>query len=805
MSPRLFLTGALFTAVFAPGCLLAEVELPPIIGSNMVVQAGEPLNFWGWAEVGEQVTISQNGSVLASAEGQGKATPWRVQLPAQKAGAVADITVAGKNTIALTNLLAGENWLCSGQSNMVMTLKKGPWCGWGGVVDADKEIAAAKDAQIRFFVVSGSKQGRTEGSWRVLSPETALEISGVAYFFARRIRAELNAPVGLIISAVGGTAIEPWTPARGLKGDPEIEALQTRLAASQKEYGAKIAADEKLNAEWKKKAAEARAKGEPQPALPEFQTPSKVRAAINNLNGINSIGGLYESKIRPLAPFNLRGAIWYQGESNARRGEIYAGTLQRMIQSWREDWGKPFPFITVALAGAGKAEAWDDGLGSFAMIREGQVKAADLVAGVGVISAADLGQVIHPPNKQDVGLRAALWALRNVYGRSLVCEGPRLSAVHFEAGKAVVTVTGEKDGLMLKSPAGFELAGEDRKFVAATAELKDGCIVVTAPGVSTSVALRYAFLNFPTCTVYNGAGLPALPFRSDSWPITPATSDGQPPASAPDTVANAATPSGAVPTATLLKWDNDKIDLWNGFVRHNLIIDGRKAWVVEPKKALPGNPWTWCMKFPDKYTAQTGVLALLDKGFFHLYIDIGNEYGSPNSLKHFDSFYAAFSQKGLAKKGTLVALSRGGLDAYGWTRDNTDKVLCIYADAPVCDFKSWPAGKGKSLGSSPKDWAKLPAAYGFKDEAEALAWTKNPIDTLEPIAKAQIPLIHVVGDLDTGVPVAENTAILEQRYQTLGGKITVIHKPTVGHNPHGLEDPTPVVDLILNYTQSALK
>ena len=175
------------------------------------------------------------------------------------------------------------------------------------------------------------------------------------------------------------------------------------------------------------------------------------------------------------------------------------------------------------------------------------------------------------------------------------------------------------------------------------------------------------------------------------------------------------------------------------------------------------------------------------------------------ALKHFDVFYAAFSQKGLAKKGTLVALSRGGLDAYGWTRDNTDKVLCIYADAPVCDFKSWPAGKGKSLGHSPKDWAKLPAAYGFKDESEALAWTKNPIDMLEPIAKAQIPLIHVVGDLDTGVPVAENTAILEQRYLALGGKITVIHKPTVGHNPHGLEDPTPVVDLILNYTQSALK
>lgn len=515
------LTGALFAAIVAPVCLQAEVELPAIIGSNMVVQAGEPLNFWGWAEVGEKVTIAQNGSILANAEGKGKATPWRVQLPAQKAGAIADITVAGKNTITLNNLLAGENWLCSGQSNMGMTLKKGPWCGWGGVVDADKEIAAAKDAQIRFFVVSGSKQGRTEGSWRLLSPETAPEISGVAYFFARRLRTELNAPVGLIISAVGGTAIELWTPARALKAEPEFEALQTRLVALKKEYGAKLSADEKLNAEWKKKATEARAKGEPQPALPEFQTPSKVRTFISNFNGINSIGGLYDSKIHPLAPFNLRGAIWYQGESNARRGEIYAGTLQRLIQGWREDWGKPFPFITVALAGFGKAEVCNDNPGSFAMIREGQVKVTDLIAGVGVISAVDLGQAanIHPSNKQDVGLRAALWALRNVYSRSLVCEGPRLAKVNFEAGKAVVAVTGEKDGLLLKSPAGFELAGEDRKFVAAKAELKDGSIVVTSPGVSTPVALRYAFLNFPTCTVYNGAGLPALPFRTDRWTV----------------------------------------------------------------------------------------------------------------------------------------------------------------------------------------------------------------------------------------------------------------------------------------------
>ena len=286
-------------------------------------------------------------------------------------------------------------------------------------------------------------------------------------------------------------------------------------------------------------------------------------------------------------------------------------------------------------------------------------------------------------------------------------------------------------------------------------------------------------------------------------PLACAAEDGTKAAPA---VSSPAAPSAtpvAVPTVTLLKWDNDKIDLWHGFVRHNLTIDGCQAWVVEPKKALPGNPWTWCMKFPDAFTPGTGVLQLLDKGFFHLYMNIGYANGAPASLKHLDAFYAAFTQKGLAKKGTLVGLSRGGLDAYGWAPANTDKVLCIYGDAPVCDFKSWPAGKGKGSGS-PKDWASLLTSYGFKDEAEALAWQKNPIDSLAPLAKAKIPLVHVVGDVDTTVPVAENTAILEERYKALGGEITVFHKPNVNHHPHGLDDPKPVVDLILKYTEKSV-
>ena len=253
------------------------------------------------------------------------------------------------------------------------------------------------------------------------------------------------------------------------------------------------------------------------------------------------------------------------------------------------------------------------------------------------------------------------------------------------------------------------------------------------------------------------------------------------------------------PAATILSWPDDTIDTWKGHVRHTITIDGCKAWVVEPKKPLPGNPWTWVMEFPNAFTDRTGVPQLLEKGFFHVHIQVGNTFGCPAAVKHFDALYAAITAKGLAKKGTLIGLSRGGLYAYNWASQNPDKVVCVYGDAPVCDFKSWPGGKGKGKGS-PGDWKALIKCYGFKDEAEALAWPKNPVDSLEPLAKAGIPLIHVVGDVDDVVPVAENTAIVEQRYKALGGTITVIHKPAVSHHPHGLDDTKDLVEMILRYT-----
>jgi pimeloyl-ACP methyl ester carboxylesterase len=243
----------------------------------------------------------------------------------------------------------------------------------------------------------------------------------------------------------------------------------------------------------------------------------------------------------------------------------------------------------------------------------------------------------------------------------------------------------------------------------------------------------------------------------------------------------------------------ESVDQWHGHTRRHFTVDGCPAWIVEPKQPLPGKQWVWCMEFPDAFADRCAAPQLLAAGFHHLHIKVGNTFGSPAALRRFDAFYEVVAKAGLAKRGTLIGLSRGGLYAYRWAAEHPDRVNVIYGDAPVSDFKSWPGGKGKGKGS-PADWAALVQCYGFKDETEALAYPGNPIDRLDPLARAKIAIIHVVGDADDVVPVAENTAIVEERYRKLGGEIRVIHKPGVGHHPHGLEDCSAVVDWVKAHT-----
>jgi len=239
---------------------------------------------------------------------------------------------------------------------------------------------------------------------------------------------------------------------------------------------------------------------------------------------------------------------------------------------------------------------------------------------------------------------------------------------------------------------------------------------------------------------------------------------------------------------------------WNGFVRHDFEVDGKPVLVVCPGTPTAGRPWVWHGEFFGHKPAPD--IALLHKGFHLVYMSVPDLLGSPTAVKHWNTLYEKLTRTYLlSKKPALVGLSRGGLYCYNWAIANPDKVSCIYGDAPVCDFKSWPGGQGKGPGS-PRDWKLVFETFGFPDEAAALAYPGNPVDNLASLAEAKVPLLHIYGDADEVVPWEENTGLIAERYKALGGEITLIAKPGVGHHPHGLEDSTPIVEFIERHATS---
>jgi pimeloyl-ACP methyl ester carboxylesterase len=264
--------------------------------------------------------------------------------------------------------------------------------------------------------------------------------------------------------------------------------------------------------------------------------------------------------------------------------------------------------------------------------------------------------------------------------------------------------------------------------------------------------------------------------------------------------ASAAAPPGvpAESRAPDLSFPEAHSDQWQGFKRHHFRVGGAGAWIAEPEFPLPGNPWVWCMEFPDAFPERCGAPDLLREGFYYAHLKVGDTYGAPAVMGAMRAFYEEMTRRGLSRKLVLAGISRGGLYAGRFAAEKPESVSVIYGDAPVCDIKSWPAGRGSGRGS-PEDWAKLKAIYGFSTDAEALAYDGNPVDTLEPLAAAGVALVFVVGDDDDEVPPSENALLVEERYRLLGGTVRVIRKPGAGHHPHGLDNPRPVVDFILQH------
>jgi len=497
----------LLVGVLATGAVQAEVRLPALIGDNMVLQRGLPLKIWGWADAGEKVTVTlKDQKVEATANDKGQ---WLATLqPIADAGGPLEMTIAGKNALTLKNILVGEVWVCSGQSNMQMSIN--------GVKNAAEEMAAATYPNIRLFrvpnITSQVPLDDVKSSWQECSPQTIPGFTAVGYFFGRDLHKALNVPVGLIASSWGGTCAEAWSTVESLKADKDFDQQFANWDKMIADYPQNLEKWKAAVEEWKKTAATAKAEGKPIPRQP---------GAPNGPDSPNRPGNLYQGMIAPLVNYAIRGAIWYQGESNAGRAYMYRKLLPLMIADWRKAWGLDFDFYIVSLANfmarkdAPAESAW-------AELREAQSMTAELPHN-GLAVIIDVGEAadIHPRDKQTVGYRLALQAQGHTYGMDVACCSPRYVGMSIEGNKIRVRFEhtyGElvsKDSKFLR---GFAIAGADKKFHFASAHIKGDTVVVHSRHVKQPVAVRYAWAENPKCNLYNKAGLPADPFRTDDWP-----------------------------------------------------------------------------------------------------------------------------------------------------------------------------------------------------------------------------------------------------------------------------------------------
>jgi sialate O-acetylesterase len=498
----------------------ADVRLPAIISDHMVLLSDAKANVWGWADAGEKVTVKLGDStVSATADDKGR---WSAKLEGLKPGVVGDMTIAGKNTLTVKNVAAGEVWLASGQSNMEWTVSKAK--------GAPEEIAACKFPDIRVFTVE--KKGSVKpledaaGKWEIGSPENAGRFSAVGYFFSRELHQKLKVPVGLVHSSWGGTPVETWIPESGMRVNP---AFSEHWRKKQEDYPAKKSAHEAAMKRHAAAVEKAKAEG--------VKPPNPPRAPDGPDALYSAPSGLFNGMIAPLAPYTIRGAIWYQGESNAglaNRGnmELYGQLFPTMILAWRYEFSRAqgvsrdeseFPFLFVQLANFHPRR--DEPSDSYwAQIREAQFGALE-VPRTGMAVAIDIGEAsdIHPKNKQEVGRRLALSALAQVYFHEMEFSGPLFGGMQIEDSRIRLNFSNanglkSRDGGPIK---GFAVAGEDKKFVWADAVLEGDHVVVASPMVKAPVAVRYGWADNPDCNLVNSAGLPASPFRSDRWPQSP--------------------------------------------------------------------------------------------------------------------------------------------------------------------------------------------------------------------------------------------------------------------------------------------
>jgi len=540
---RLFALFALFVASYPFSAARADVKLPAFFSDHMVLQRDIPAPVWGTAAPGEKVAVAFAGqSVATTADASGR---WQIKLAPLPANATAQVlTIRGTNTVTVNDVLVGDVWLASGQSNMDSPLSSG---------SAAQALPEATDPLIRFFKVTKSvaatPQSDVKGKWELSTPVTAKNFSAVAYFFAKEIRRTQNVPVAVFNDAWGGTPIKTWMNVESLRSSSspvlaktlaewEKALAQHRSVKDKPELMTAYYGDMKdweTNVQPRIKAAKAAGKPAPADARPEPVQPDPI-AMPSSSKRPNTPTISYNAMIAPLAPYGIRGVLWYQGEADASRGLEYRELFPALIQGWRTVWGQgDLPFLFVQLPSNGKdtvpVAAQSN---TIPWLREAQARSLALPA-TGMAVTLDIGNPadVHPDNKIHTGQRLALVARETVYGEKITGTSP-LYRDHTVSGGAIrIRFTNTGGGLVIGEapwrPAGaeawpkdklvgFYIAGEDRKWVDASARIEGDAVIVSAPSVTAPVAVRYGWASSPPVNLSNKEGLPAAPFRTDDWP-----------------------------------------------------------------------------------------------------------------------------------------------------------------------------------------------------------------------------------------------------------------------------------------------
>jgi sialate O-acetylesterase len=487
----------------------AEVRPHALISDGMVLQRGMKAPIWGTADEGEQVTVQFQGQEIVTTAKEGK---WSVNLENLKTGGPFPMKIKGKKTIEFKNVLVGDVWIASGQSNMEWPVRLSD--------KAEQAIASSKNPMIRLFTVAkrpaSAPISEVQGSWQECGPDSVKNFSAVAYFFGKDLQSSQKVPIGLIHTSWGGTPAEAWTSSAALESESSLKYLAERQARSLQEYPRMI--DRLIDelTKYKRAVAKLSAEHKDLPTAPFFQIANPARDPMVATT-------LYNGMIAPLIPYAIKGAIWYQGESNAGRALEYRTLLPTMIKNWRADWKQgDFPFLIVQLAPFLKIDV-DPQESAWAELREAQLLTTKKVPNTAIAVITDVGEEkdIHPKWKGPVGERLARAARALANGEKVVYSGPTYRSMKVEGSRIAIDFDNVGGGLVAKGVplVGFTIAGKDRKFFRADAEILDNKVVVWSKDVEQPVAVRFGWANYPVVNLWNKDGLPASPFRTDDFPM----------------------------------------------------------------------------------------------------------------------------------------------------------------------------------------------------------------------------------------------------------------------------------------------